>query len=290
MVQFWDHIPDNLIAWIEKQHMFFVATSPLTGDGHVNVSPKGLTGSFHVANKNRVWYEDLSGSGVETIAHVRENGRITVMFCAFAGPARILRLFGRGTVHEFGTAEYDALVPPATRLSGSRAAVVVDVYKISTSCGYAVPVMDYKADRRALLQWSDKLERLDAQFAADRTSCPSEAVSRTSAVLPVRSLKWWWAAHNTRSLDGLPGLHRAHVVDRVPRGVVRAGRDEPPSDGTVVILGNRVPKAGLGQRAGAWVLAVGGVEREEVGRMMLAFSVGVLIAAVWVRVVGGAGC
>ena len=171
----WDCIPEELIPWIQKQEMFFVATAPLTGTGHVNLSPKGLRGSFHVVDQHRVWYEDLSGSGayppsrsalpstncsrtyhppfplapplllshtlsldppayagIETISHIRENGRITLMFCAFEGAARIVRLFGRGSVCEFGTPAYDALVPPERRLSGSRAAVVVDVYRAAS--------------------------------------------------------------------------------------------------------------------------------------------------------------
>ena len=96
MVKFYDHIPPDLIKWLLKQEMFCVATAPLSPDGHVNLSPKGLKGSFHIISPNRVWYQDITGSGVETISHLRENGRITLMFNAFEGAPRICRLWGIG--------------------------------------------------------------------------------------------------------------------------------------------------------------------------------------------------
>ena len=96
MGQFFDSCPDNLFSWIRKQHIFFVATSPLSSTGHVNVSPKGAFDCFHLVDANKIWYEDLTGSGNETISHLRENGRITVMFVAFEGPPRIVRFFGTG--------------------------------------------------------------------------------------------------------------------------------------------------------------------------------------------------
>jgi len=123
MGQFYDEIPQNHFEWIKKQKMFWVATAPLDAQGHVNVSPKGIADCFHVLNSKQVWYEDLTGSGVETISHVKENGRITIMFSAFEGPPRILRLFGVGTVHEYGSPEYNKFIPPTSRKPGSRSVI-----------------------------------------------------------------------------------------------------------------------------------------------------------------------
>lgn len=97
MGSFFETIPENLIAWIQTQHIFWVATAPLSPTGHVNVSPKGISGTFHVVDERTVWYEDVTGSGVETISHLRENGRVTIMFNAFDGPPRIVRLWGTGS-------------------------------------------------------------------------------------------------------------------------------------------------------------------------------------------------
>ena len=123
-------------------------------DGHVNVSPKGYD-TFRVLDPHRVAYLDLTGSGVETIAHLRENGRITVMFCAFAGNPRIGRLYGRGTVHAVGSPEFERLAARVHDVARSRAIVEVDVTRISTSCGYAVPLMDLVEDRERLQDWAD---------------------------------------------------------------------------------------------------------------------------------------
>ncbi|KDQ23187.1 hypothetical protein PLEOSDRAFT_1024841, partial [Pleurotus ostreatus PC15] len=161
MGQFFEEIPENLITWILKQQMFWVSTAPLKSDGHVNVSPKGLEGSFHVVDSRRVWYEDLTGSGNETIAHLRENGRITILFNAFEGLPRIARLFGKGTVYEYGTPEYEELLPPSVRKPGSRAVIMVDVYKVGTSCGYAVPYYDFKGHRSKLVDMSIPMQNLD---------------------------------------------------------------------------------------------------------------------------------
>ncbi|EIW75791.1 hypothetical protein CONPUDRAFT_158580 [Coniophora puteana RWD-64-598 SS2] len=122
---FYDHIPEDLAEWMLKQPMFWVSSAPLSGEGHVNVSPKGTPDSFHMTNPNQVWYEDLSGSGVETISHLREpgNGRTTVLFQAMEGGPRLLRLFGKGKVSEIGTPEYESLIPRENRKAGSRAAI-----------------------------------------------------------------------------------------------------------------------------------------------------------------------
>ncbi|VDB85091.1 unnamed protein product [Peniophora sp. CBMAI 1063] len=197
MGTFHDYIPERLIEWAATQKCFWVATAPLDGEGHVNVSPKGVEGTFHIVDKNRVWYEDLTGSGAETISHLRENGRITILFQAFEGGPRILRLFGRGTVHEFGTPEYDELLPPGKRQPGSRAAIVIDVHKVGTSCGFAVPFYQYVGPRDTLTNFAVKTEK-------------DEGVG----------LKKLWKEWNTQSIDGLPALKTALETDKVPRACI----------------------------------------------------------------------
>lgn len=207
MAKFYDDIPPFMIEWILKQHMFWVASAPLSGAGHVNVSPKGTADCFHVINNHKVWYEDLSGSGVETISHLREpgNGRITIMFQAFEGPARIVRLFGYGKFCEFGTPEFDALIPQDMRKPGCRAAIVIDVYQSMTSCGYAVPFYQFVGHRHELIRFFDKRE------VADR-----RAVEEGSAEHQANGLKAYWALKNSSSLDGLPGLQIAQDSDVLP--------------------------------------------------------------------------
>ncbi|KIJ63143.1 hypothetical protein HYDPIDRAFT_113718 [Hydnomerulius pinastri MD-312] len=209
MAKYYDEIPEWLFEWIKKQQMFWVASAPLSADGRVNVSPKGTADCFHVVNSKQVWYEDLSGSGVETISHMRENGRITVMFTAFEGPPRILRLWGVGTVHEYGTPEYEALIPAETRKPGSRAAIVVDIYQVGTSCGFAVPMYDFVTHRTQLLRSMNKKEDIDRKFA----SC-SDVEKKDSDAVPPGSLRAYWLLKNMRSLDGLPGLLTA--PDAIP--------------------------------------------------------------------------
>src|SRR5215213_3313912 len=140
-------IEDHLAEWIARQPMFFVASAPLAGDGRVNVSPKGPIGTFAVLDPDRVAYLDFYGSGAETVAHLRENGRITVMFCAFEGPPRILRLQGTGEAVFTGDPRFDELLEaggfdPYTIPEARRAIVVVDVDRVTTSCGYTVPLME----------------------------------------------------------------------------------------------------------------------------------------------------
>lgn len=150
----YDALPEDLAAFAVAQPMFFVATAPLSGDGHVNVSPKGLD-SFRVLSPTQVAYLDLTGSGNETSAHLLENGRITLMFCAFVDPPRILRLHGRGRVvlpHEPGA---DALLARFPARVGTRQVVVVDVTRVSTSCGYAVPRMELVGPRDKLDRWAE---------------------------------------------------------------------------------------------------------------------------------------
>lgn len=174
-----DRITDDIAAFISKQHVFFVATAPSGSDGHVNLSPKGLD-TFKVVDEHTVAYMDLTGSGVETIAHLRENGRITIMFCAFDGKPEIVRLSGRGEVVPLGTSEAAGLLGGLPGLSGARSAIKVTVDRVSTSCGYGVPLMHYEADRSKLLEWAEKKG-------------------------PDRVLEYQ-AKKNAESIDGLPGL------------------------------------------------------------------------------------
>ena len=152
MARTYEEIDEHLREWIARQPMFFVASAPLAEDGHVNLSPKGPGGSLRVLGPTQVAYLDIVGSGAETIAHLRENGRIVVMFCAFEGPPRIVRLHGRGEVVAPDDTRFRALVEEAafeepTIPEGRRAIVVVDVTRIGSSCGYGVPLMDYVGER-----------------------------------------------------------------------------------------------------------------------------------------------
>ena len=135
-----DGIDDRLRAFIEAQQVFFVGTAPAGAEGHVNVSPKGLVDTFLVVDEHTVAYLDLTGSGVETIAHVRENGRITLMWCAFEGPPRIVRITGAGEVREVDDERCAGWFDP---IAGQRAIIVVEVDRVADSCGYSVPLMEF---------------------------------------------------------------------------------------------------------------------------------------------------
>jgi hypothetical protein len=174
-----DGIDDALAAWIGKQPMWFVATAPLAADGRVNVSPRGLD-SLSILGPHRVAWVDFTGSGVETIAHLRENGRICVMFCSFDNRPRVVRLHGTGRVVLPGEAEYDDVVARHPQHPSTRAVVIVDVTRISDSCGYGVPVMEVVGERDLL------------RLGAEKRGPDGLATYR--------------ATHNARSIDGLPGL------------------------------------------------------------------------------------
>jgi Pyridoxamine 5'-phosphate oxidase len=149
-----DAITDELAAFIAAQRVFFVATAPTDG-GHVNLSPKGLD-TFTVLDPNTVAYLDLTGSGVETVAHLRENGRITIMFCAFDGNPNIVRLYGHGEVLPTGGPEADSLLPRFGTYPGARSVIRVGVDRVSTSCGYGVPLLQYDGERDQLTTWADR--------------------------------------------------------------------------------------------------------------------------------------
>ena len=146
-------ISAEFAAFIAAQPLFFVASAPLAADGHVNLSPKGHD-CLRVLGSDRVAYLDLTGSGNETSAHLAENGRITLMFCAFSGPPSILRLYGRGTVALPATAAWQELRALFPNHPGARHIIVVEVERVQTSCGFAVPLMNVVDQRDTLLCWA----------------------------------------------------------------------------------------------------------------------------------------
>jgi hypothetical protein len=148
-------ISPEMHSWITLQRVFFVATAPLSGAGHVNCSPKGGD-TFRVLGEGEVAYADLMGSGVETAAHLQENGRIVVMFCAFEGPPKIVRLHGAGEVVYPADERFGALAAHFPSLPGLRAVIRIDVSRVSDSCGFAVPFFDYVENRDALDSWAEK--------------------------------------------------------------------------------------------------------------------------------------
>ncbi|MBK5223800.1 MAG: pyridoxamine 5'-phosphate oxidase family protein [Acidimicrobiia bacterium] len=172
-------ISDQHRAFIEAQHLFFVATAPSGDDGHVNLSPKGYD-TLVVRGPNEVAYLDLTGSGAETIAHLRQNGRITFLFCAFEGKPNLLRLHGHGQVVAPGEAEFIELAGLFPSHRGARAVIVVEVDRVSTSCGYSVPFMSFEGDRPTLDEW----------------------VARKSE----DDLVEYRATKNATSIDGLPSI------------------------------------------------------------------------------------
>lgn len=182
MGQVFAEIDGKLHAWIDRQSMFFVGTAPSGADGSINVSPKGMAGTFAVLEPTRVGYLDYTGSGAETIAHLRDNGRIVIMFCAFDGPPRIVRLHGRGRAVLATDPEFAALRRHfgKARTSGQRSIILVELTRISDSCGWSVPLLDFRADRDIL------------DVAQERRS--DEHFHR------------YWAEKNAVSIDGLPAL------------------------------------------------------------------------------------
>ncbi|BDZ43035.1 pyridoxamine 5'-phosphate oxidase [Paraoerskovia sediminicola] len=149
-------IDPTIRAFVEAQHLFFVATAPSGSTGHVNVSPKGIAGSFLVIDERTVAYVDITASGAETVAHLRENGRITLMFCAFEGAPNIVRLHGTGRVVSLYDDEFEGLVGRFAERRGARAVIVVSVDRVSDSCGYGVPRFDHVGERELLPQFMDR--------------------------------------------------------------------------------------------------------------------------------------
>lgn len=154
MGKIYSDITPALADWIRRQPLFFVATAPLGADAHVNLSPKGLD-AFRLLGGARVAYFDYTGSGAETIAHLRENGRITFMFCAFAGPPKIVRLHGQGRAVAPASEEGRAIAPLFTASKPPRCYIVADITRISDSCGFGVPLMTLERERDAMAKWSE---------------------------------------------------------------------------------------------------------------------------------------
>lgn len=174
-----DAIADHLVSWMEEQPIFFVASAPLSADGHVNVSPKGGD-SFRVIDANRVAYLDLTGSGAETIAHTRENGRLTIMFCSFDEKPNIVRLFGEGRAVLPDRPEFADLAARFPANPGTRSIVTLDVTEVTTSCGYSIPLMELVGPRSTLDDWAER-------------KGPDGIAA-------------YWAQKNQTSIDGLPAL------------------------------------------------------------------------------------
>ncbi len=169
-------LSSDQMDWLGRQPMFFVATAP--HHGHVNLSPKGLD-TFAVIDDTTVCYLDLTGSGVETIAHLRQNGRITLLFCAFEGPPRIVRIFGTGRPVTPDDPAFGSLAERFPDYPGARSVIVVDVERVGSSCGFAVPLMTFEGQRERLLDW---------------------ATARRDGLAD------YWSSKNAVSIDGLPGL------------------------------------------------------------------------------------
>jgi hypothetical protein len=186
MAKQFDGIDAALAEWIRAQHMFFVASAPLSAAGHVNLSPKGLD-SLAILGPREVAYLDFVGSGAETIAHARENGRITLMLCAFEGPPRIVRLQGRAAAVEPGDADFASLAAKFPPQDGVRAVLRVALTRIADSCGYGVPLMRYEGDRKQLAAW---VERKGPD-----------------------GLREYQLANNRVSLDGLPALRAQTLAE-----------------------------------------------------------------------------
>ncbi len=174
-----ERVDEKLAAWLKRQRVFFVATAPLGGNGHVNCSPKGGD-SFRILDPLTVAYLDLTGSGAETIAHLRENGRIVIMFCALDGPPMIVRLHGRGEVVTPGHHDFASLMAHFPQNPGTRTIIRVRITRVSESCGYGVPFFDYRGERESLDKWAQ------AQGAP--------------------TLEAYRQTKNARSIDGLPAL------------------------------------------------------------------------------------
>jgi hypothetical protein len=191
----YDGIDDYFRRWIAEQPMFFVGTAPLDSDGHVNVSPKAPIETLRVLDSHTIAFLDVVGSGAETIAHLRENGRIVIMLCAFRGPPRILRLHGRGEVVAAADPAFDELLErcafaqPA-HPEARRAIVVVDVERVADSCGYGVPLMGYEGTRPHQDAWAAKKLR----------------VGGPDALIDYQREK------NARSIDGLPAVELPDVA------------------------------------------------------------------------------
>ena len=181
MATIYERLDDKLSKFIRAQKMFFVATAPISGDGNVNLSPKGYDSLAFLDDRTLAWI-DLGGSGVETMAHVRENGRITLMWCAFEGRPNILRVYGKGEIIAFDDPRFDDLLPLFPTFERARSIVVVRIHRIADACGWGVPLMEFKGEREQLRRYVD--HRPEDEWREHRYQ------------------------KNAASIDGLPGLVR----------------------------------------------------------------------------------
>lgn len=178
-------ITDRLREFIQAQAVFFVASAPLSADGHVNLSPKGLD-TFRVLGPDRVAYLDLTGSGNETAAHVGENGRVTIMFCAFVGRPMILRLYGRGRAVLPDMPEWSELIGEFEDLPGTRQIIVADIHRVQTSCGFGVPLLGAAQERDQLITWAER--KGDEGLARYRLEKNTESID--GIPVPVAGSPW----------------------------------------------------------------------------------------------------
>ncbi len=184
MGKIFEKLDAKLISFIKAQKMFFVASAPMLADGHVNMSPKGYD-SFAVLDDMTVAYLDMGGSGIETLAHVKDNGRITIMFCAFEGKANILRLYGKASAVSFDEPGFDDMLALFPNYDHARTIFKIHLTRIQDSCGWGVPFYDFKGEREQLVRYIDNFSRDD------------------------------WIAHrrasNMQSIDGLDGLTKPKI-------------------------------------------------------------------------------
>jgi hypothetical protein len=202
MGKLFDGIDEELQSFIEKQKMFFVATAPMDNVGHINLSPKCLD-SLRILDPHTVAYADATGSGIETVAHLKENGRIVIMLCAFQGPPRIVRLHGHGQVVESRDEEFSSLAARLPVPPGTRAVIRVELNRISNSCGFGVPLYRHEGERAHLKRWAEKKGE--------------------------EGLREYQEKNNLSSIDGLPGLGDESVRTE-PRSVFLSSNPSKPSD------------------------------------------------------------
>lgn len=191
MVTFRPELNEQDQEWIIEQRLFFVGTAPLSSSGRVNLSPKGYD-AFRILSPKKVAYLELTGSGIETVAHLHENGRITIMFAAFEGAPKILRLWCKGTVHPAGSNEFDkfqkVLFPDFIGQVGVRSIITADIIEVGQSCGFGVPLYEYKEPRQVLLNYLAKKNN--------------------------KKIEEYWEEKNSKSIDGIP----SQLTQRNPSG------------------------------------------------------------------------
>jgi len=197
MGHYWDEVPEKEVEWIRNQQIFWVATAPTSPNGHVNLSPKSVEGTFKLLNPKQFYYQDLTGSGSETAAHIRDNGRITIMFSALDGTPKIIRLYGTAKMFERNTPEYGAILPVGDRLVSSRSVIFVDIYKVGKSCGWGIPYFSFEKPRRTLTTMLSRMDALDI-------ATPDKQVPG--------GLRKYQGDWNYESLDGLPAYEFARKL------------------------------------------------------------------------------